>query len=165
MNRHYTRDYYLDLARKIRKEIPDVTFSTDLIVGFPGETEEDFQDTLDLVNEVKYDAAFTFIYSRRNNTPADKMENQIPDDVKHERFNRLVAAVNEGIIAGNKAMEGKVVEVLVEGHSKNDESKLTGRTRNAKLVNFPGCKELIGKLVNVKIVKANSFSLVGEIVE
>lgn len=165
MNRHYTRDYYLDLARKIRKEIPDVTFSTDLIVGFPGETEEDFQDTLDLVKEVKYDAAFTFIYSRRNNTPADKMENQIPDDIKHERFNRLVAAVNEGIIAGNKAMEGKVVEVLVEGHSKNDESKLTGRTRNAKLVNFPGCKELIGKLVNVKIVKANSFSLVGEIVE
>ena len=165
MNRHYTRDYYLKLAREIRKEIPDVTFSTDLIVGFPGETEEDFQDTLDLVKEVKYDAAFTFIYSRRNNTPADKMENQIPDDVKHERFNRLVAVVNEGIIAGNKAMEGKVVEVLVEGHSKNDESKLTGRTRNAKLVNFPGCKELIGKLVNVKIVKANSFSLVGEIVE
>ena len=165
MNRHYTRDYYLNLAKEIRKEIPDVTFSTDLIVGFPGETEEDFADTLDLVKQVKYDAAFTFIYSRRNHTPADKMENQIPDDVKHERFNRLVATVNEGIIAGNKAMEGKVVEVLVEGHSKNDESKLTGRTRNAKLVNFPGCKELIGKLVNVKIVKANSFSLVGEIVE
>ena len=165
MNRHYTRDYYLNLAKEIRKEIPDVTFSTDLIVGFPGETEEDFADTLDLVKQVKYDAAFTFIYSRRNHTPADKMENQIPDDVKHERFNRLVATVNEGIIAGNKAMEGKIVEVLVEGHSKNDESKLTGRTRNAKLINFPGCKELIGKLVNVKIVKANSFSLVGEIVE
>lgn len=165
MNRHYTRDYYLNLAKEIRKEIPNVTFSTDLIVGFPGETEEDFQDTLDLVKQVKYDAAFTFIYSRRNHTPADKMENQIPDDVKHERFNRLVAAVNDGIIAGNKVMEGKIVEVLVEGHSKNDESRLTGRTRNAKLVNFPGCKELIGKLVNVKIVKANSFSLVGEIVE
>lgn len=100
-----------------------------------------------------------------NHTPADKMENQIPDDVKHERFNRLVEAVNEGIVVGNKAMEGKVVEVLVEGTSKNDESRLTGRTRNAKLVNFPGCKELIGKLVNVKIVKANSFSLVGEIEE
>ncbi|WP_294407292.1 tRNA (N6-isopentenyl adenosine(37)-C2)-methylthiotransferase MiaB [uncultured Clostridium sp.] len=165
MNRHYTRDYYLNLAKEIRKEIPDVTFSTDLIVGFPGETEEDFQATLDLVREVKYDAAFTFIYSRRNHTPADKMENQIPDDVKHERFNRLVEAVNEGIVAGNKAMEGKIVEVLVEGISKNDETKLTGRTRNAKLVNLPGCKELIGKLVNVKIVKANSFSLVGEIVE
>ena len=165
MNRHYTRDYYLNLAKEIRKEIPDVTFSTDLIVGFPGETEEDFQDTLDLVKQVQYDAAFTFIYSRRNNTPADKMEDQIPDDIKHDRFNRLVEVVNESIIAGNKAMEGKVVEVLVEGFSKNDESKLTGRTRNAKLVNFPGCKEMIGKLVNVKIVKANSFSLVGEIVE
>ncbi|HCW54322.1 MAG TPA: tRNA (N6-isopentenyl adenosine(37)-C2)-methylthiotransferase MiaB [Clostridium sp.] len=165
MNRHYTRDYYLNLAKEIRKEIPDVTFSTDLIVGFPGETEEDFQDTLDLVKQVQYDSAFTFIYSRRNNTPADKMEDQIPDDIKHDRFNRLVEVVNESIIAGNKAMEGKVVEVLVEGVSKNDESKLTGRTRNAKLVNFPGCKEMIGKLVNVKIVKANSFSLVGEIVE
>ena len=165
MNRHYTRDFYLKLAKEIRNEIPDVTFSTDLIVGFPGETEEDFQETLDLVREVKYDAAFTFIYSRRNNTPADKMENQIPDDVKHERFNRLVEAVNEGIIAGNKVMEGKVVEVLVEGTSKNDETRLTGRTRNGKLVNFPGCKELIGKLVNVKIVKANSFSLIGEIEE
>ena len=165
MNRHYTRDYYLNLAKEIRKEIPDVTFSTDLIVGFPGETEEDFQDTLDLVKQVQYDAAFTFIYSRRNNTPADKMEDQISDEIKHDRFNRLVEVVNESIIAGNKAMEGKVVEVLVEGVSKNDESKLTGRTRNAKLVNFPGCKELIGKLVNVKIVKANSFSLVGEIVE
>lgn len=165
MNRHYTRDYYLNLAKEIRKEIPDVTFSTDLIVGFPGETEEDFQATLDLVREVKYDAAFTFIYSRRNNTPADKMENQIPDDIKHDRFNRLVEAVNEGIIAGNKAVEGKTVEVLVEGTSKNDETKLTGRTRNGKLVNFPGCKELIGKLVDVKIVKANSFSLVGEIEE
>ncbi|MDO5516689.1 MAG: tRNA (N6-isopentenyl adenosine(37)-C2)-methylthiotransferase MiaB [Clostridium sp.] len=165
MNRHYTRDYYLNLAEEIRKDIPDVTFSTDLIVGFPGETEEDFQDTLDLVRQVKYDAAFTFIYSRRNHTPADKMENQIPEDVKHERFNRLVEAVNEGVIAGNKAMEGKIVEVLVEGHSKNDESRLTGRTRNSKLVNFPGCKELIGKLVNVKIVEAKSFSLIGEIVE
>jgi len=165
MNRHYTRDYYLELAKEIRKEIPEVTFSTDLIVGFPGETEEDFQDTLDLVKQVKYDAAFTFIYSRRNNTPADKMENQIPDNIKHDRFNRLVEVVNEGIIAGNKAMEGKIVEILVEGHSKNDETKLTGRTRNGKLVNFPGCKELIGRLVNVKIIKANSFSLVGEIVE
>ncbi|AGX43214.1 tRNA (N6-isopentenyl adenosine(37)-C2)-methylthiotransferase MiaB [Clostridium saccharobutylicum] len=165
MNRHYTRDYYLDLAKKIREEIPDVTFSTDLIVGFPGETEEDFEGTLDLVRQVRYDAAFTFIYSRRNHTPADKMENQIPDDIKHNRFNRLVEAVNEGIISGNKVMEGKIVEVLVEGYSKNDEAKLTGRTRNAKLVNFEGCKELIGKLVNVKIIKANSFSLIGEVVE
>ena len=165
MNRHYTKEQYLKLAKEIRKEIPDVTFSTDIIVGFPGETEEDFNETLELVKEVQYDAAFTFIYSRRNHTPADKMENQIPDDVKHERFNRLVEVVNAGIAKGNKEAEGKVYEVLVEGTSKNDETKLTGRTRNGKLVNFTGCKELIGKLVDVKITKANSFSLIGEVAE
>ena len=165
MNRHYTKEYYLDLAKKIREEIPDVTFTTDIIVGFPGETEEDFLETIDLVKKVQYDSAFTFIYSRRNHTPADRMENQISDDVKHDRFNRLVEVVNDGIVASNKAAEGKVYEVLVEGTSKNDETKLTGRTRNGKLVNFSGCKEMIGKLVNVKIVEAKSFSLVGEVVE
>ncbi|MBN1077689.1 tRNA (N6-isopentenyl adenosine(37)-C2)-methylthiotransferase MiaB [Clostridium botulinum] len=165
MNRHYNKEQYLELAKKIREEIPDVTFSTDIIVGFPGETEEDFEETINLVKEVRYDAAFTFIYSRRNHTPADKMEDQIPDDVKHDRFNRLVAAVNEGIVVGNKAAEGKIYEVLVEGTSKNNENKLTGRTRNAKLVNFDGCKEMIGKLVKVKIIEAKSFSLVGEVVE
>lgn len=165
MNRHYTKEQYLKLAKEIRKEIPDVTFSTDLIVGFPGETEEDFNETLELVKEVQYDAAFTFIYSRRNHTPADKMENQIPDDVKHERFNRLIEVVNAGIAKGNKEAEGKIYEVLVEGNSKNDETKLTGRTRNGRLVNFEGCNELIGKLVNVKITKANSFSLIGEVAE
>lgn len=165
MNRHYTKEYYLDLAKKIREEIPDVTFTTDIIVGFPGETEEDFLETIDLVKKVQYDSAFTFIYSRRNHTPADRMENQIPDDIKHDRFNRLVEVVNEGIVASNKAAEGKVYEVLVEGTSKNDETKITGRTRNGKLVNFSGCKEMIGKLVNVKIVEAKSFSLVGEIIK
>lgn len=165
MNRHYTKEQYLELAQKIRQEIPDVTFSTDIIVGFPGETEEDFNETLELAKEIQYDAAFTFIYSRRNHTPADKMENQIPDDVKHERFNRLVEIVNSGIARGNKAAEGKTYDVLVEGFSKNDETKLTGRTRNGKLVNFEGGEELIGKLVDVKIVKANSFSLVGEVVK
>ena len=165
MNRHYTKEYYLDLAKKIREEIPDVTFTTDIIVGFPGESEEDFLETIDLVKKVQYDSAFTFIYSRRNHTPADRMENQISDDVKHDRFNRLVEVVNEGIVASNKAAEGKVYEVLVEGTSKNDETKLTGRTRNGKLVNFDGCKEMIGKLVNVKIVEAKSFSLVGEIIK
>ncbi|MDR3597496.1 tRNA (N6-isopentenyl adenosine(37)-C2)-methylthiotransferase MiaB [Clostridium sp.] len=165
MNRHYTKDQYIELAKKIRKEIPNVTFSTDIIVGFPGETEEDFSETLELAKEIQYDAAFTFIYSRRNHTPADKMENQIPDDIKHERFNRLVEIVNNGIAKGNKEAEGKIYDVLVEGFSKNDESKLTGRTRNGRLVNFEGGVELIGKLVDVKIVKANSFSLVGEVVK
>jgi len=165
MNRHYTREQYLELAKEIRKQIPDVTFSTDLIVGFPGETEEDFSETLELAKEIQYDAAFTFIYSRRNHTPADKMENQISDEIKHERFNRLIEIVNTGIAKGNKEAEGKIYEVLVEGSSKNDESKLTGRTRNGRLVNFEGGKELIGKLVDVRIVKANSFSLVGEVIK
>ncbi|MFQ7566770.1 MAG: tRNA (N6-isopentenyl adenosine(37)-C2)-methylthiotransferase MiaB [Clostridium perfringens] len=152
MNRHYDREYYLDLVKKIKSELPDVTLTTDIIIGFPGETEEDFSDTLSLCEEVGYDSAFTFIYSRRNHTPADKMENQIPDDIKHDRFNRLVEAINKKVVIKNKEYEGKVVEVLVEGPSKNDETKLTGRTRN-------------GKLVNLKIVRAQPFSLIGEIVE
>ncbi|HII4466399.1 TPA: tRNA (N6-isopentenyl adenosine(37)-C2)-methylthiotransferase MiaB [Clostridium perfringens] len=165
MNRHYDREYYLDLVKKIKSEIPDVTLTTDIIIGFPGETEEDFLDTLSLCEEVGYDSAFTFIYSRRNHTPADKMENQIPDDIKHDRFNRLVEAINKNVVIKNKEYEGKVVEVLVEGPSKNDETKLTGRTRNGKLVNFAGDEKLVGELVNLKIVRAQPFSLIGEIVE
>ncbi|HHD2603868.1 TPA: tRNA (N6-isopentenyl adenosine(37)-C2)-methylthiotransferase MiaB [Clostridium perfringens] len=165
MNRHYDREYYLDLVKKIKSEIPDVTLTTDIIIGFPGETEEDFLDTLRLCEEVGYDSAFTFIYSRRNHTPADKMENQIPDDIKHDRFNRLVEAINKKVVIKNKEYEGKVVEVLVEGPSKNDETKLTGRTRNGKLVNFAGDEKLVGELVNLKIVRAQPFSLIGEIVE
>ena len=165
MNRHYDREYYLDLVKKIKSEIPDVTLTTDIIIGFQGETEEDFLDTLSLCEEVGYDSAFTFIYSRRNHTPADKMENQIPDDIKHDRFNRLVEAINKKVVIKNKEYEGKVVEVLVEGPSKNDETKLTGRTRNGKLVNFAGDEKLVGELVNLKIVRAQPFSLIGEIVE
>ena len=165
MNRHYDREYYLDLVKKIKSEIPDVTLTTDIIIGFPGETEEDFLDTLSLCEEVGYDSAFTFIYSRRNHTPADKMENQIPDDIKHDRFNRLVEAINKKVVIKNKEYEGKVVEILVEGPSKNDETKLTGRTRNGKLVNFAGDEKLVGELVNLKIVRAQPFSLIGEIVE
>ncbi|EJT6475861.1 tRNA (N6-isopentenyl adenosine(37)-C2)-methylthiotransferase MiaB [Clostridium perfringens] len=165
MNRHYDREYYLDLVKKIKSEIPDVTLTTDIIIGFPGETEEDFLDTLSLCEEVGYDSAFTFIYSRRNHTPADKMENQIPDDIKHDRFNRLVEAINKKVVIKNKEYEGKVVEVLVEGPSKNDETKLTGRTRNGKLVNFAGDEKLVGELVNLKIFRAQPFSLIGEIVE
>ena len=163
MNRHYTKEKYLSLINKIKEEIPECSITTDIIVGFPGESEEDIQDTIDLVKEVKYDSAFTFIYSRRNHTPADKMENQIPEDIKHERFNRLVEAVNENVIKGNKFYEGKTVEVLVEGTSKNDETKLMGRTRNGRLVNFSGDTSLIGKLINVKIYRAQPFSLLGEI--
>ena len=163
MNRHYTKEYYLDLVKTIKEEIPGVSLTTDIIVGFPGETEEDFLDTLDLVNEMGYDSAFTYIYSRRNNTPADMMLNQVDDKVKHERFDRLVKALNEGVIKGNKEYEGKIVEVLVEGPSKNDESKLTGRTRNGKLVNFTG-EAKIGDIVNIKVTRAQPFSLIGEII-
>lgn len=162
MNRHYDRDQYVNLVNKIKKEIPGVALTTDIIVGFPGETEEDFQDTLKLVEEVGYDSAFTFIYSRRNNTPADKMENQIEDKIKHERFNRLVQTLNEISARINKQYYLKTVEVLVEGTSKNDENKLMGRTRTGKLVNFRGNKDNIGKLVNVRITEALSFSLNGE---
>lgn len=163
MNRHYTKEYYLELVDMIKREIPDVSLTTDIIVGFPGETEEDFLDTLDLVERVGYDSAFTFIYSRRNNTPADMMLNQVPDADKHNRFDRLIKVVNEGVIKSNKVYEGKTVEVLVEGPSKNDETKLTGRTRNGKLVNFSGENVKAGDLVNVKIVRAQPFSLIGEV--
>lgn len=162
MNRNYTKEQYLDLVRRIRKAIPNVAISTDIIVGFPGETEEDFEETLSLAKEVQYDSAFTFIYSRRKGTPADEMEDQIDDSVKHDRFNRLVEIINESAARKNKEYEGRIEEVLVEGLSKNDETKLMGRTRTGKLVNFTGDKSNIGKLVNVKITKANSFSLLGE---
>lgn len=162
MNRHYDRERYLSIIEKIKKEIPGVAITTDIIVGFPGETEEDFQETLDMVKAVEYDSAFTFIYSRRKYTPADLMLNQIDDSVKHERFNRLIKVVNEICAKKNLEYEGKCVEVLVEGPSKNDETKLMGRTRNGKLVNFTGSKDSIGKLVNVNITKASSFSLKGE---
>ena len=165
MNRHYDRAKYLELINKIKKEIPGCSITTDIIVGFPGETEEDFEDTLSLVKEVGYDSAFTFIYSRRNHTPADKMEDQVEDSVKHERFNKLVSAVNESVIRINKEFEGKTVEVLVEGQSKNDDTKFTGRTRNGHLVNFEGDESLVGKLVDLKIVRAQPFSLIGEIIK
>ena len=162
MNRHYTKEYYMDLVKMIKEEIPEVSLSTDLIVGFPGETEEDFEETLNLVKEVSYDLAFTFIYSRRNNTPADMMLNQVPDDIKHKRFNRLITEINKGVILSNKNYEEKIVEVLVEGLSKNDDNKYTGRTRNGKLVNFTGENINIGDLTYVKIIKSQAFSLIGE---
>ena len=164
MNRHYTREYYMDLVNKIKKEIPGVSLTTDIIVGFPGETEEDFLETLDLVKEVGYSAAFTFIYSRRNNTPADMMLNQVDDKDKHHRFDRLVKVVNDNVIKLNKEFENQVVEVLVEGMSKNDETKYSGRTRNGRLVNFEGENVKIGDLVNVEITRAQPFSLLGKMI-
>lgn len=164
MNRNYTREVYIKCINKIREIIPNVTITTDLIIGFPGETEEDFEDTLSLAKEINYSMAFTYIYSRRNNTPADIMLNQVPDNIKHERFNKLVQVINGCIIKENKSIEGQVIEVLVEGVSKNDLSKLTGRTRNGKLVNFSGVGLSNGDIVNLKITRAQPFSLMGELV-
>lgn len=165
MNRHYTKEDYLKIIEKAKSEIPGIAFSTDLMIGFPGETEDDLLDTIDIVEKVKYDNAFTFIYSKREGTPASKMEDQIPEDVKHERFNRVLAKVNEILAGLNKEYVGKTVEVLIEGKSKTDDSKFTGRTRQNKLVNFTVKnpeENLVGKLMDVKISSATTFSLVGE---
>lgn len=162
MNRSYSREDYLKLVNKIKEEIPNVAITTDIIVGFPGETEEDFNETLELVKEVEYDSAFTFLYSKRKGTPAYDMDEQVPEDVKHERFEKLVKIVNESCEKNNKKYQDKIVKVLVEGESKNDKTRLTGRTDTGKLVNFTGNKDNIGKIVDVKITKTLSFSLDGE---
>lgn len=165
MNRKYTKEGYLNLVRKLKERIPSIGLTTDIIVGFPGETEEDFQDTLDIVETARYDSAFTFLYSIREGTPAAKMEDQVPEDVKQERFNRLLEKVNEISAEINQSYLSKVVEVLVEGPSKTDPNRLMGRTRENKLVNFDGDETLIGKLVSVKIVEAKTFSLNGEVIK
>ncbi len=165
MNRRYTREDYLKLIEKLRKTVPDITLSTDIIVGFPGETNEDFEETLSIVKEVEYDSAFTFIYSIRKGTPAEKFEDQIEESEKHRRFDLLVNAVNEISEKKNKAYQDRVEKVLVDGVSKNDKSTLTGRTDGFKLVNFAGKKEMIGSIVDVKITDAKTFSLFGEVVE
>ena len=164
MNRRYTREHYLELVSKLRSAVPEITLSTDIIVGFPGETEEDFQETLSLVRQVKYDSAFTFLYSVRQGTPAAQYEDQIPEDVKHERFNRLVDAVNQESMMKNAAYKGRVEKVLVEGVSKKNDETLTGRTEGFKLVDFAGDKSLIGQMVDMEITEGKTFSLTGRIV-
>ena len=164
MNRHYTREDYFTLIDKVRAVRPDISLSTDIMVGFPGETEEDFEDTLDLVKRVKYDNAFTFIYSRREGTRADKMEDQVPKDVKDARFQRLLDAVYAIQREKYEALHGTVQEVLFESVSKNDPTKMSGRTAGFKLVHAPYDAGSIGKMVPVKITGGNTFSLEGEIV-
>jgi tRNA-2-methylthio-N6-dimethylallyladenosine synthase len=164
MNRHYTFDSYLALVERLRAAVPDITLSTDIIVGFPGETEEDFQRTLDLVEAVRYDSAFTFLYSIRQGTPAAEYPDQIPEDVKHERFNRLVELVDSISAEKNKAYEGRIERVLVEGTSKRDPSAVSGRTEGFKLVNFRTDRDLTGKFADVRITKGKTFSLEGELI-
>ncbi|GAA0176845.1 tRNA (N6-isopentenyl adenosine(37)-C2)-methylthiotransferase MiaB [Clostridium sediminicola] len=166
MNRKYTKEHYLGFANKAKEAIPDIAITTDIIVGYPGETEEDFEETLKLAEELQFDSAFTFLYSPREGTPAAKLKDEFIDEkTKHERFNRLLKVINKSVESRNKFYENKTVEVLVEGESKTNDSILMGRTRNFKLVNFEGSKELIGQLVDVKIVRAKPFSLVGEIID
>lgn len=164
MNRRYTREDYLELIRKLRTAVPDITISTDIIVGFPGETEEDFQETLSLVEAVEYDSAFTFLYSIRKGTPAENYPDQIPEDVKHERFNRLVDLVNTISAKKNAAYEGRIEKVLVEGSSKNNDATYTGRTDGFKLINFEGTEEMVGKIVDVQVTEGKTFSLEGKVV-
>ncbi len=164
MNRHYTRELYLERVEKLRKACPGIALTTDIIVGFPGETEEDFLDTIDLVKRVRYDSAFTFIYSVREGTPAAKWENQIPEETKHERFNRLIDVIHEIQEEEMMRYQDKVLQVLIEGPSKTDKNMLTGRTESLKTVDFPGDASLVGKIVPVRIVKAQTFSLYGELV-
>lgn len=162
MNRVYTKEQYLELVEKMKKEIPNVKFSTDIIVGFPGETEKDFEDTLDVVRKVKFEQIFMFIYSRRVGTPADKMENQIPNEIKHKRFDRLKALYEEILKENNHEYIGKVEHILIEGYSKTNKELLTGRTDTNKVVVLEGDSSLIGKTIPVKIVSEHMWYLRGE---
>ncbi len=169
MNRRYKVSDYLKLIEKLRKTASEITISTDIIVGFPGETDEDFEGTLNLVETVRYDSAFTFLYSIRKDTPAEKFKDQVEESVKHERFNRLVEAVNKISAEKNCEYMGKTYKVLVDGFSKTNALSLSGRTDGFKLVNFPvpegiDGERLIGKILDVKITEAKTFSLEGELV-
>ena len=165
MGRRYTKDEYLTLVNKIKTAIPDVCLTTDIIVGFPGETEEEFQDTLDVVNEVKYDSAFTFIYSPRIGTPAALMKDDVTLEEKETRLSRLNELVNNYSLMNNQKYQDKIVDVLITDISEKDESKVCGYTNTMKLVNITGGKNLIGSIAKVKITGCKSFSLDGEIID
>ena len=163
MNRVHTKEQFIDLANKIKNEIPGVSFSTDIIVGFPGETEEDFEDTLDVVKKVRFEQVFMFIYSRRVGTPGDKMEDQIPEEIKHKRFDRLKELVESQVPENNAKYIGTVQRLLVEGTSKNNDNMLTGRTDSNKVVIFEGEKSLIGNVADVEITEDHMWYLQGKL--
>lgn len=162
MNRRYTKEGYLDLAKRIKSAIPDISLTTDIIVGFPGETEEDFQETLDVVRKVRYDSAFTFIYSKRTGTPAAVMEDQVPEDVVKDRFNRLLKEVQDISAEVCAAHEGTVQTALVESINDHDSSLVTGRLSNNLLVHFPGDASMIGKFYQVRLNECRGFYYIGE---
>jgi len=161
MGRRYTKEEYLCLVDKIKSKIKNVAITTDIIVGFPNESEEDFKETLSVVDYVKYDGAFTFIYSPREGTPASQMQDLIPMSVKEERLNKLNKIVNNFALMNNKSLENTIQKVLILGTSEKDENKIYGYTETMKLVNVVGNEDLIGKIIDVKIVEAKSFSLDG----
>ena len=163
MNRVYTAEAYKDLVKRIRAALPEVSLTTDLIVGFPGETDEDFEELLAFLKEIRYDAAYTFIYSKRSGTPAAEMEDQVPEDVKKARLQRLMEVQNEISLEINQSMLGKTLEVMVEGPSKNDENVWMGHTRSNKIVLFPHGQEKEGDFVQVKITSPQTWVLKGEV--
>lgn len=162
MNRNYTKESYLETVRKIKEAMPDITLSTDIIVGFPGETEEDFQETLDVIRKVGYTTAYTFIYSKRTGTPAATMDNQVAEDVIKDRFDRMLNVLNPMIHELNEKLVGKIVNVLVEEPSKSNKDVLTGRADNYALVHFEGSKDLIGQIVPVRIIENKTFYFIAE---
>ena len=164
MGRRYTKEEYLELFDNIKKTIPNVSVTTDIIVGFPGETDEDFNETLDVVNKCKYDGAYTFIYSKREGTPAAIMTNQVDDKTKNDRLQKLNEIVNKYSLESNQKCLNKIVKVLITGSSEKGENMICGYTDTMKLVNVKGSKELIGNIVDVKITDAKSFSLDGEVI-
>ena len=165
MNRKYTKEQYLDLAQKMKERIPNVVFSTDIIVGFPGETDEEFEDTLDVVRKVNFEQAFMFIYSPREGTIAAARPDQIPEEVKHKRFDKLKELYESRVDENNEKYVNTMQRILIEGYSKNNDKMLTGRTDTNKVVIFePTDKEDIGDIVTVRITKAHKWYLKAEIV-
>ena len=162
MNRQYTKEQYLNWVEKIREKLPDVSLTTDIIVGFPGETEEDFEDTLDVVRKAQFDSAYTFIYSKRTGTPAASMENQIPEDVVKERFNRLLETVGEVSHSISARYENTDTQVLVESLDDHEPGLVTGRMTNNMLVHFSGTADMIGKLVDVRLTECKGFYYMGK---
>lgn len=165
MNRVYTIESYRDLVRRIHEALPEAALTTDLIVGFPGETDDDFQELLAFLKEIRYDSAYTFIYSKRSGTPAATMENQVDELVKKERLNQLMAVQNTISLEINQALQGKVLEVMVEGSSKHDAAVWNGRTRTNKIVLFPHGEEQAGDFIQVKITQPQTWVLKGERVD
>ncbi len=165
MNRRYTKQQYLELAGKIRREIPDIAITTDIIVGFPGETEADLEETLDVVRTVKYDNAFTFIYSKRTGTPAAAMEDQVPEEQVKKRFDRLLKLVQDTAREQTAKYQGRVMEALIEEVNENDSSMVRGRLSNNTIVHLPGDASMIGKLVNVSLDQCHGFYYIGHAVD